>query len=756
MIAPRAAVCPLLDDDRTDNHPMRSAVLAALTLLLAGPLAAQDITVLEDSYYLQFDEADGEPMADFVDLAQKLLDRPIKYSPGDMNAAEAKIYILGTQRIRKDQFFQYFQAILKAHDFLVVEYGPKGSNFLSIQKIGAGPARPGSGGTFMQTQAPVVDVNTLDLYEHDPATLITTSMPLKYANARDAMGTFGPMFNTPPEGIRNVENTNSLVVTGFGSHVWGLWQLIQLTDQPPFKPEPVILKRVLQYASVDEIEQVLNDLLSASRGMRPGQAQAQQAGPQSTVFDIEPRIIAEARSNSLLVSGDQATVDRIVEWIDVLDVEVEPRGDSHVYRLRNTDATEVAEVLQKVLEQERLGAQQRAGGAGGQAVPGTGSSLEIQANAVADRASNSVIITAGARKYAEMVGILRSLDVRRPQVLIEAAIVETSSTITDSLAVGLGIIGGDVGFVSNFGTPTGLDTTLTPEEQIVSSGGNLAYFSSDEFPIPVLIQALSTDTNNRILSRPSLLTNDNQEASISTVEETSYLTTVVTNNSSQQNFSPVEAGIRLVISPTISAGNYLRLRVKIEVSNFGPASSGLEGAPPDITKREIETPVTLPDGHTAILGGLVSTTALDSLSKVPWFGDLPLIGWMFRSSRDEQRDRYLYVFITPHIIDTDFALLDEISANRKRDLDRLAGAVALSADPQLVGSSADARQLGEDVLGVFDLPDVAQPQGGELGTLPAPPAGDPTPEPAPPAPPAEPELPDFDEVFGFDEAKAGG
>ncbi|HZL98943.1 MAG TPA: secretin N-terminal domain-containing protein, partial [Planctomycetota bacterium] len=684
---------------------MRCIALAALVLALAGPSLAQDISVQGDDYFLQFDETEGEPMSDFIDLAQKLLNRPIKYTPGDVSDQNARIWILGTQRIKRDEFFQYFQAILKAHDFLVVEYGPEYSNFLSIQKIQpGGGGRAGAGGTYYATQAPVVDVNDLDDYEHDPATLITTSMPLKYANARDALGTFSTLFSQPPEQIRNVENTNSLVVTGFGSHVWGLWQLIQLTDQPPFKPEPVIHKRVLQYASVDEVEQVLNDLLSASRGLRPGQAQAQQAAPTTTFFDIEPRIIAEPRSNSLLISGDEDTVQHIEEWIDVLDVEVEPRGDSHVYRLRNTDATEVAEVITSVLEQEKLSAQQRPGGQGG-AVPGTGSSLEIQPSAVADRASNSVIITAGARKYAELVAILRNLDVRRPQVLIEAAIVETNGVLTEALNVGLGAIGGDAAFISNFGTPTGLETDLDVNEAIVGTGGNAAWISSGDLPIPFLLRALSTDTRNHILSRPSLLTNDNQEASISTVEQTSYATSTTTQTATSTGFSTVEAGISLTISPTISAGNYLRLRVKIEVSNFSPSSLEIEGAPPDITKREVETPVTLPDGHTVILGGLVLNNTLDTLAKTPWLGDLPLIGWLFRSTRDETRDRYLYVFITPHIIDTDFALLDEISANRKRDLDRLGGAVGLTADPQLVGSSADFRRPDAEVLGVFDLPD---------------------------------------------------
>jgi general secretion pathway protein D len=737
-----------------------TAVVLALALATTLPAHAQDITVQGDEYILQFDETDGEPLIDFVDLAQKILQRPIRYVPQDLGP-EVRVYILGPQRVRQAQFKQYFQSVLMAYDYIVIEYGPQGSNFLSIQKISPGGApRPGSGGMFITSQAPIVSVDDLDQYRHDPAQLITTSLPLRYVSGRDALGTFSTYFNQPPEQIRNVENTNALVVTGFGSHVWGVWQLVQLIDQPPYKPTPVIHKRVLAYASVDEIQTVITDLLSAARGLRAGQTQGAQPGQSQTIFEIEPRIIPEPRSNALLISGDEEMVARIVDWIDVLDVEVEPRGNTHVYRLKNTDATEVADVLRQVLEQERLGATQRAAGGQGGGVAG-GSALEVQASAVADPASNSLIITAGARKYGEIVSVLRDMDVRRPQVLIEAAIVETSSTITDTLAAGIAAIGGSVGFVSNFGTPTGLGSASDEEifDSVVNSGGNFALISDGNVPIPFLIQAITTDATNRVLSRPYLLTNDNQEATISTVEQTSYRTAVTTQTSTTESFENVEAGISLTISPTISAGNYLRLRVKIEVSNFLAASSGLDGAPPDIIKREIETPVTLPDNHTAILGGLVSNQSLDSLSKVPWLGDLPLIGWLFRRSSDENRDRYLYVFITPHIIDTDFALLDEISASRKRDIERLNGELG-----SLTGALAPGARFGADskevlspgVGGVFDIPAVAHPAAGDVPVVPAAPQ---VPAPVPPAPapaPAAEPLPGFDEVFGYGGGTQGG
>jgi hypothetical protein len=166
------------------------------------------------------------------------------------------------------------------------------------------------------------------------------------------------------------------------------------------------------------------------------------------------------------------------------------------------------------------------------------------------------------------------------------------------------------------------------------------------------------------------------------------------------------------------------------------------GAPPDKTIREVETPVTLPDGHTAILGGLVNDTDSDSLSKVPWLGDLPLIGWLFRSTNDQSRERYLYVFITPHIIDTDFALLDELSEARKRDVERLGGDVSdLTASLSSV-DPADRRAIGPGLDAVFEMPSAAMPQAGERtpGAAPAP-----TPTPPPPEPPKS----DLDQVFGY-------
>lgn len=712
--------------------PMRSSIFTALAtlVLLTGSLAAQDVQLVPgdpatgrgDSYVFQFDEELGESLIDFIDLAKVILQRPIKFVPTEVG--DVKIFIVGPLTVEKEKFYQFFQAVLRAYEFIIMDYGPKGSSFLSIQKIGVGGAGGRGGGAFIKSKAPIVPMELLQLYSEDPATLITTSIPLKYIDARSAMASFQPYFDTTIEGIRNVENSNSLVITGFGTNVWGAYQLVGLVDVPPFKPEVHIRKRELQNTSVDEIETVLTDLLAAARGLRPGQtATPQQAGGLSRQT-IEPRVILDARSNSLLLTGEEEMVDRIESWIDILDVEVEPRSFTHVYRLENTDAGTMEEILRDVLSED----QSSAGGAGRGAQPGGGaSSLEIPASVVADEISNALVITASERKYAELLEIIRSLDIRRKQVLVEAAIVETQESLSEIFRAGVGVATGDIttgdekggAFLSNFGTPLGFNST-TGEVDIAdslaglqgSSGGSFATFSSSAVPIPLFLQWISGHTKTRVLSRPSVLTNNNEEAELSAEEETSFETTSVTNNTTQSNFESVTAGIRLNVSPTISAGNYLRLRVRLEISDFRPARSGNSAAPPDINRREIDTPITLPDGHTIILGGLVTHSNSESKSKIPWLGDLPLIGWLFRSEDEAQNDLYLYVFITAHIIDGDFALLNEISAAREQDIERLGGDLS-----ELVGSVSVSEEddrivplTGLDE--VFDMPTPSMPSSG--------------------------------------------
>jgi type II secretion system protein D len=699
--------------------------IALLTLLALGwaatPLRAQDIQEVPGGpdggashYILQFDEEAGERLDQFIDLAKVILQRPINYNPQEVG--DTTIFIKGPIRVDKARFFQFFQAVLKAYDYIVMDYGPPGSSFLRIQKIGVGAA--GSrGGSQVKANAPIVAMADLALYKDDPATLITTSIPLRYIDARSAMASFNPFFDTQIEGIRNVENSNSLVITGFGTNVWGAFQLVGLVDVPPFEPQPHIRKRILDHTSVDEIETILTELLAAARGLRPGQTAAPQQAGGLTMREIEPRIIVDSRANAVLMAGEEDMVDRIEGWIDILDVEVEPGGYTHVYRLQNTDANSMEQVLNNVLNEERSNS---SSSRPGQGTTSAGSALEIPASVVADEISNSLVITASDRKYAELLETLRQLDVRRRQVLVEAAIVETKESLNEVFRAGVAL--GDVddgAFVSNFGTPLGFDDTGNVDiPGSLSSlqgtqGGNLAAFSGSDIPIPLFLQWVAGQTKTRVLSRPSVLTNDNEEAEFATEQETSYETSSTTQNGvTSNNFEQVTAGIRMNVSPTISAGNYLRLRVRLEVSDFQASQSNNPDAPPDVNRREFDTPITVPDGKTVIIGGLVNHAVSEVDSEIPWLSDLPLIGWLFRADDDSQQDTFLYVFITAHIIDPDFALLDEISAARALDVERLGGDVRELSSPISPDGVRGGRPALAGIDSLFEMPVAAVPPGG--------------------------------------------
>lgn len=697
------------------------ASLAAGLALLAPPAAAQDIETVDDTYVLQFDETAGEPMEDFLDLAKHILNKPLKYNLGDVSGKT--IQILGPVTVQQDKFENFFQAILKSYGFLVVGYGADGSGeFLEIVQA-TQPGRGNAGGVDVRSQAPTVQLEVIEAFRNNPATLITTSIPLRYIDARSAVSTFQSFFSQTTEAIRAVENSNSLVITGFGTNVWAAWELVQLVDVPPFKPEPTFEKRILEFRAVDEVEPVLTELLNASQGLRQGQAGGAQQPGASGLREVEPRIIVDGGANALILIGEADIVARMQTWIDVLDVEVPPSGFTHVIRLQNTDATVMAETLNQVLDDAQAAQQQQQRS---QAAAAGSSNLEIPASVVADTTSNSLVVTASDRKYAEIVEVLRQLDVRRRQVLVEAAIVETTKSLNDVFTSGIGVGDfDDYGIATRFGAPTGLgggtDDGGNPIIDVggtfdgLSPGGSVAIFSSDDFPIPLFLQWLESTSESRVLSRPSLLTNDNEEAELASETETAYQVSVTGQNSVTTNsFETVTAGIRLGISPTISAGNYLRLLVRLEVSDFSESSLGVVGAPPDINTREIDTPITVPDGHTVILGGLVAKNSSEGESKVPWLGDLPGLGWLFKSTSGSTMDRYLYVFITAHIIDTDFALLTEISEARKGDVERLGGNIAdLVGSLVPEGANSDDLPTLSGVEALFDLPVAAMPATGE-------------------------------------------
>lgn len=726
--------------------------LFGLVLLcsMASSARSQELeySVEGDEMTIGFDEVEGTPLDQFIKLCEKTTGLQLNYDTNDTK--DVRLRFLGKKRLPRDQFWSYFQAVLKAYDFLVVPYGNVAApgrpqegpetGFFAIRKAQASGGGVGTRPGYIKSLAPVVTADQLESFKYDPGIVLTTSFTLKYVNVQEAANMLQTYFTDPMmESVRAVSNSNSLVATGYAQTLYAIRGLLTLIDTKPDEYSPRFAKIELQHAVAEEIQPIVKELIDAERGVaRPGGGgggggrAAAAANLPATMQEPEPQVSADPRSNSLLVIAASQSLDKIVNYIRMLDVEVDPRGDTHVYRLKNSSAKDLEEILTEWAQNAGTGSSGGGGGGGGQAGGGGGSrgTLEQPITVVADESSNSLVITASKSRYAQILEIVKKLDTRRRQVLIESALVEISGTLDERLGVELGYVsvddtpsnGTNRGFgVTTFGLSTQVDTDMdgivdfrTPiglsDGFSGTAGLTAGIFSGKDFGVPILVNALKTTSDSNILSMPSVLVNDNEEAFINSKREQPTFTTNLTSAGPSETFREyVEAGIKLNISPSISAGNFLRLLIRLEVSSFLPS---LQDPPPKST-RLIESSVTLPNGHTMVIGGIVTDDQTSTRDGTPWLSELPLFGWLFRNNVTDNEQTNLYVFLTPHIISDDFATLDDLSYLKKKEMEALNGKIYL-VDPDWDRDVPDTRVLDAGVAGVFDLPSYASPPGGEV------------------------------------------
>jgi len=703
-----------------------------IAFLIPSNLFAQanyEFEIGDDYYLIQFNESEGTPLKDLIVLCQDITGYAIQFQ--DVEVEDVQIFIIGKQKIRKNPkgFFEYFQSVLVSYGFICAPYGPEDEPFfITIRKMT--PSAAGRGTDLFKAQAPVISLDRVAEFKDNPGRLITTTVQLKYIDSRETITSLNPYFtNQQLESVRPVQNSNSVIITGFANKVYYITKLLDLMDVEPQETEALFIKCELDYAVPEELEPILTQLVAAVRNLKPGQT-VKPAASSGILVEPEPKILAEPRTRSLLITGSDKMVARIKGWVDVLDVEVDPRGDIHVYRLKNTLAVDMQKVLEEMLRgQQQAGTNRRAPGSTGGTSP-SASGMEEPAQVVADDASNSLVITATKTKYAELLEVIKKLDIRRRQVLIEVALVELTSSDTESLSVELGGVhiddGGtepfgitsfglsDIDYDENTGTYTRTPLT-TPPTGLYGGIINWPKNSDDDvFALPFLLSAIHENTSANILSMPSVLTNDNEEAEIKSMDNVPFAESNYHGDSGQstETFGGYEdAGITVKISPSISAGNYLKLQVEILVSNFSGAAG--PNIPPPKAEREVKTAVTMPDGHTMIIGGVITDDHTENKSKFPILGDLPLIGWLFRSTTESKRKVNLYVFITPHIIGDDFANLDDISYRKKKEAEALNGNIML-IDPDFEDTKADKSMIDAGADWIFEIPSYAEPDTGEV------------------------------------------
>ncbi len=554
---------------------------------------------------------------------------------------KAKITVISSKPMSKDEVYQVFLSILDVHGFAVV---PSGSVLKIVPDINA-----------KQSAIPILPDKNADGTDM----VATEVIQIHNVSAAQLVPILRPLI--PQQGhLAAYPSTNVLIISDRANNIERMVKLIQRIDVASDSDVEVI---PLQHASAADIARILASLSKPATGEVP-------------VGGI-PSFVADTRTNSILMSGDKSVRLAMRAIIAHLDTPMENTGNTHVIYLHYAQAKDLVAVLKGVGTSQSKGP----GGLPPAAAAAAGQQFDVQA----DESTNSVVITAAPDIMRSLEQVIRELDIRRAQVLVEAIIAEVSSTKAKNLGVQWILDGapsnapvGVVNFSGGGGSITNLAGAVASGAAGVATttGGvgaasaatalpegaslGLGIFNSKTFNFAALLQALATDGNTNILSTPNLLTLDNEEAEIVIGQNVPFLTGSFSSTGSGtggaatavgspfQTIQRQDVGLTLKIKPQINEGDAIKLDIKQEVSSISPPVTGTS----DIVtnKRSIKTSVIVDDGRMVVLGGLIEDKLTESVSKVPLLGDLPLIGALFRNKNTSQAKTNLMVFIHPTIV----------------------------------------------------------------------------------------------------------
>ncbi|MCW9003807.1 MAG: type II secretion system secretin GspD, partial [Gammaproteobacteria bacterium] len=441
--------------------------------------------------------------------------------------------------------------------------------------------------------------------------------------------------------------TNTLIITDHGANIKRLTDIIRSIDKPESDELEII---PLKHASANELVRILNSL----HGKAGGATQT----PQTKQITLA----ADERTNSILMSGERAERLKIRATIAHLDTPLDDdAGNTHVIYLSYAKADDMVKILTGV-EKTQSAAK---GIKGKVSIP----SANIKADIQSDEATNAIIITASPDVVRRMKSIIRQLDIRRAQVLVESIIAEISNNRAKEQSSQFAIAGersasgapldqtntAPIG-ISNFGGTAGIAGLFGANPlSAIGDGMTIGVGSDKGTRFAFLLKALNADAATNILSTPSIVTLDNQEAVIIVGQNVPFVTGSFTNTGATggatnpfQTIERKDVGITLKVTPQINEGDTIKLDIDQEISNI--AASSVSTTDVTTKKRSLKTSVLVEDGEILVLGGLIDDTMRDTVQKVPVLGDIPLLGWLFRSHTTSKEKQNLMVFMRPSIL----------------------------------------------------------------------------------------------------------
>lgn len=582
------------------------AFAAILSVSQVGSLAATE-------YSASFKNAD---INEFINIVGKNLKKTIILDPAVRGSINVRSYDL----LNEKQYYQFFLNVLEVYGFAVVEMESG-----VIKVIKAKDAKVSA--------IPVVD----DGQRYKGDEMVTRVVPVTNVSVRELAPLLRQLNDNAGGGnVVHYDPSNVIMITGRAAVVNRLVQIIRRVDKAGDQEVDIV---TLKFASALEMVNTITAI------------QKPATGTKNTIPSIlKPRLVADERTNSIIVSGEKKTRARIIKLVKKLDVELKNNGNTRVFYLKYAKAKELVSVLKGVsqtLEKTEAGSSKKS----------SASALSIEAH----EGTNSIVISAQPALMSSLSSIIRQLDIRRAQVLVEAIIVEIAEGDGVNLSVQWASALGGTSFNDN-GVSTGEaiaaayevnndDDDLESLTSVLTSiAGGIAGFAGNDWA--VLIQAIESNSTSNILATPSITTLDNQEASFIVGDDVPVLTGSTSSSSNDNPFQTIErreVGVKLTVTPQINQGDSVQLVIEQEVSNI----QGQTSVDVIFATRSVKTTVMAKSGETIIIGGLINETVSESVDKVPILGDIPYLGWLFRSTISSTEKRNLMIFLRATIVRDD-------------------------------------------------------------------------------------------------------
>ena len=535
---------------------------------------------------------------------------------------KGNVTVISNTSMNQDAIYALFLSVLRVHNFTATPSG----DVIRIQQNATGKQTPG-------TSEPLSQVA--------PEELVTRVVAAQNVESAELVKILRPLI--PQYGhIAAVAVPNVVIISDHADNILRLMRIIQQID---VADEEDIVVVPLKEAWVGTIVALLESLA-------PEQIGRNAQGPQRI------QVIANERNNSLVLRGKPRPIAEVLKIIDKLDQPATTTGATQVIYLKHADAVKTAEILTGLIDSTPSGEE------------GSGEASTIQA----DESLNAIVVRADPGTMNEILEILEDLDVRRAQVLIEAAIVEV--TIDDRRDVGVEAAVVDEGGQTTPLASTALNGTVqsllgsivdpeTGEANVVNALGSIssptlaaARIDRGDISFGAVITALATNSDANLLSTPSILTLDNQEAKIVVGNEVPFRTGSfsTTGDGANNPFTTIQredVGLQLTVTPHVHDGTSVRLEIAQEITNVIDTPIGDAGFSDVVTsKRTIETMILAEDEQTIVLGGLIQDDITDNQRKVPLLGDIPGLGWFFRTTSTSRTKSNLLVFLRPTVIRT--------------------------------------------------------------------------------------------------------